>query len=244
MLVAIVVAVGAWWILPLTIACILLLILLVGWRQPLRVPAEKGAEGTPSPPRKLDLPTRFWLYAAAAFLYGIIETLNGNWAVLYLSGERGVSERGASLALTAFWAMVTVGRILVSVTSRRIPARWIYVGLPIALTTVFQLTARVEGEVAGILAFGATGLACSAFLPLSISLGSNEFPRLTAIMVGELIAFYQLGYGLAAFGVGPLHALTGLPFSTLFAAGSIVAACLAAIALLVVQRHRSSDLSE
>ena len=78
-------------------------------------------------------PHRFWLYAAAVFLYGILETLNGNWAMLYLSGERGVSARGASFALTAFWVMVTVGRVLVAVISLRVPARWIYVGLPVLL---------------------------------------------------------------------------------------------------------------
>ena len=34
-------------------------------------------------------------HAAAVFVYGIVETLNGNWAMLYLSGERGVSTQGA-----------------------------------------------------------------------------------------------------------------------------------------------------
>jgi len=47
-------------------------------------------------------------------------------------------------------------------------------------------------ETGGILAFAIAGLACSAFLPLSISFG-NEFPRMSAVMAGELIAFYQLG---------------------------------------------------
>jgi hypothetical protein len=60
-------------------------------------------------------------------------------------------------------------------------------------------------------------LACSAFLPLSISFGGNEFPQLPAIMAGELIAFYQLGHGVVAFGTGPLRDLIGLPFSTIFA---------------------------
>ncbi len=37
-------------------------------------------------------------------------------------------------------------------------------------------------------------------------------------MAGELIAIYQLGYGVAAFGIGPLHDQVGLPFATIFAA--------------------------
>jgi hypothetical protein len=76
-------------------------------------------------------------------------------------------------------------------------------------------------------------------LPLSISFGGTEFPALSAVTAGELIAFYQLGYGVAAFGSGPLHDLVGLPLSTIFAAGSIVAAPLAVVAALVIRRPRT-----
>jgi MFS transporter, FHS family, glucose/mannose:H+ symporter len=104
---------------------------------------------------------------------------------------------------------------------------------------VFQLAARVEGETGGIVVFGMAGLACSAFLPLSISFGGDEFPRLSAVMAGELIAFYQLGYGVAAFGVGPLRDVTALPFSSIFAGASSIAALLAVVALLVIRRPAS-----
>jgi MFS transporter, FHS family, glucose/mannose:H+ symporter len=155
--------------------------------------------------------------------------------MLYLSGERGVSARGASFALTAFWVMVTVGRVLLAVISRHVPARWIYVGLPVLLLVVFQLSSRVQGETGKIVVFGLAGLACSAFLPLSISFGGDEFPYLAAVMAGELIAFYQLGYGIAAFGTGPLRDLIGLQYSTIFAAGSIVALMLVVIASFVIR---------
>jgi hypothetical protein len=55
-------------------------------------------------------------------------------------------------------------------------------------------------------------------------------------MAGELIAFYQLGYGVAAFGVGPLRGGTGMAFSTLFGGASIVAAVLAGITFFVIRR--------
>jgi MFS transporter, FHS family, glucose/mannose:H+ symporter len=236
-LVAIVMSMGVWWLLPVVVACILVLIFAVVLMEPLRAdPAMTAERGAPRPIGARTLPRRFWFYAAAVFLYGILETLNGNWATLYLSGERGVSARGASMALAAFWAMVTVGRVLIAVISARVPARSIYVGLPLLLLITFQLASRVQGETEGILAFGMAGLACSAFLPLSISFGGNEFPRLSAVMAGGLIAFYQLGYGVAAFGTGPLRDLIGLPFSMIFAAGSVVALPLAVIAALIIRR--------
>ena len=234
-LVAVVTGMGMWWLLPVVVACVLVLIFAVALAQPLRGgPAmARDAQGAISAEA---LPHRFWLYATAVFLYGILETLNGNWATLYLTGERGVSPHGASMALAAFWTMVTVGRVLVAAISVRVPARAMYLALPALLVITFQLASRVQGEMGGIVAFAMAGLACSAFLPLSISFGGNEFPSLSAVMAGELIAFYQLGYGVAAFATGPLRDLLGLPFSTIFAAASIVALPLGIIAALIIRR--------
>jgi len=235
-LVAVVVGLGAWWLLPVVMAGILVLIFVVALAEPLRATGETGSNAAPV--GWASLPPRFWLYAAAVFLYGIVETLNGNWAIFYLSSERGMSVQSASFTLAAFWVMVTVGRVLIAAISRRVPARWIYVGLPVLLLVVFQFAAHVQGEARAIIVFGIAGLACSGFLPMSISFGGNEFPYLSAVMAGGLIAFYQLGYGVAAFGIGPLHDLIGLPLSTIFAAGSIVAAPLAVIAAFVIRWPR------
>ena len=239
-LVAIVVALGAWWLLPVVVACIAVLLFGVAYAQPLRLPADKADADRPTSLNWIDLPPRFWLYAAAVFVYGIVETLNGNWAMLYLSSERGVSAQGASFALAAFWVMVTAGRVLIALLSQLVPPRWIYVALPALSLVVFQLASQVQGEAGGIVVFGLAGLACSGFLPLSISFAGGEFPRLSAVMAGGLIAFYQLGYGVAAFGIGPLQGLFGLSFSTIFAAGSVVAAPIIIIAWLVIRPTRNT----
>ena len=235
-LVAIVVGLGVWWLLPVIVACIMMLLFGIALTRPLRTATGTAVAGAPTSIGLRDLPTRFWFYAAAVFLYGILETLNGNWAKLYLSVERGVSAQGASFAMAAFWAMVTVGRVLIAFISRIVPARWIYVALAVLLVIVFQVCSRVQDETGGIIAFGLAGLACSAFLPLSISFGGDEFPSLSAVMAGGLIAFYQLGYGVAAFGTGALRDMIGLSYSTIFAAGSIVAAPLVVVAWFVIRR--------
>lgn len=162
------------------------------------------------------LPARFWFYAAAAVLYGVAETLCGNWSTLYLTAERGVPAGRAALALTAFWVMVTLGRLFVAALERVIAARWIYLALPVLLAVVFQVVAHADSAVVGIVAFAAAGLACSALLPFSISFAGKEFPNMAAMMSGGLIAFYQIGYGLAAFGVGSLHQIADWRFSSVF----------------------------
>ena len=133
--------------------------------------------------------------------------------------------------------------MLIAVISRRVPRRWNLFRAHDPAGPGIQPASRVQTETGGIIAFGMGGLACSAFLPLSISFGGKEFPRLSAVMP-EADCVYQIGYGVAAFGIGPLHDLFGLPFSTIFASGSIVAALLAVIALFVVRRPPASRLGE
>ena len=178
-------------------------------------------------------------------LYGIVETLNGNWSTLYLTEQRGMPTQWASLALTAFWAMVTIGRVLAAVASPRVPARWIYLGLPMLLVVAFLVVSQVSTAIGGVLAFGLAGLACSAFFPLSISFGGEEFPRLTALVSGELIAFYQVGYGIAAFGTGSLLDATGVHLSTIYAGASLVAVAMIVLAFLVIrpQNAKSAEMS-
>jgi MFS transporter, FHS family, glucose/mannose:H+ symporter len=234
LLVALFSGLGAWWALPALMAVLVGLLLLATLRAPLRLPYETVS-------REGGLPPRFWLYAAAVLLYGVVETLSGNWAALYLSTQHHVSAQDASFALTAFWVAVTLGRIIIAFLARMVPAKHIYIALPLLLAGSFQIVAWADGATAGIVAFAAAGLACSAFLPLSISFGGREFPSQSATMSGELIAFYQVGYGIAAFGVGPLVEVFGLAYSTVFSIGGLVALALGAVASAVT-RHPTRSL--
>jgi fucose permease len=232
LLVAIFIGLGAWWLLPLAVATALAGLLLVSAREPLKASAGEAAGATGA----RNLPPGFWLFAAAVLLYGIAETLCGNWSGPYLTGDRGVSVQGASLSLTAFWAMVTIGRLLFAALSSTRIVRWIFTGLPVVLIAAFQLISHARAEIAGIVAFGVAGLGCSAFFPLCFSLSAQKFPRFATAMSGQLIAFYQVGYGVAAFGAGPLRDLTGGPFGIIYFFGSLVAVALLITALAATAR--------
>ena len=54
-----------------------------------------------------------------------------------------------------------------------------------------------------------------------------------------MIAFYQLGYGIAAFGVGPLLD-AGVELSTVYALAAIVAVAMGAWSFVVAGRRSSS----
>jgi MFS family permease len=234
--VAIFIGLGIWWGLPVLAGVLLLGLLLFSLRLPLKIGVSAGA--TSDQTGKTALPSRFWIFAAFALLYGIVETMNGNWATLYMSQSLGATAATASFALTAFWGMVTVGRVLFAAIAKRFPANRTYRLLPFVIVVAFVIIATLPaGSVGlGILAFGLAGLGCSALLPLTISFGQEELTAIAASVAGGLIAFYQMGYGLAAFGVGPLEDYLGVGLNTLFGVAAVIALILAALSF-VVTRH-------
>ena len=168
-------------------------------------------------------------------LYGICETLNGNWSQLDMTTEVGASTTVAAIALTTFWGMVTVGRVLFAAIQRSFPSTRVYRLLPFVLVAAFVAIAALPdgGSVAGVLAFGLAGLGCSALLPLTISFAQEDLVAISAATAGLVIAAYQLGYGIAAFGAGPLQD-AGVSLPAIFAIGAAAAAVLAG---LVVRHH-------
>ena len=239
-LVAIFVGLGFWWGLPITSTVLLTGLLAVSVRLPLRAETQAGAARQARP----RFPARFWLYAAFAVCYGICETMNGNWSQLDMTTRLGASATQASLALAAFWAMVTAGRVLFAAIGRWLPERATYRILPFVLVGTFLLTGVLSRPhaAAGIAVFALAGLGCSALLPLTISFGEEDLSAISAAMAGAVIAFYQLGYGIAAFGVGPL-ADAGISLSRIFGFTAVIAVAMALLSFFVTRRYARTELA-
>jgi predicted MFS family arabinose efflux permease len=134
--------------------------------------------------------------------------------------------------------MVTIGRVLFASIEDMLPPSRTYRLLPFVVAAAFVVTAMLpSGSPAlGVLTFGLAGLGCSALLPLTISFGEEELTAMAAAVAGYLIAFYQVGYGLAAFGVGPLEQHAGLSMRAIFGAASVVALAMAALAVVLTRQ--------
>lgn len=235
------VGLGFWWGLPLLMTVLTLALILFSMTLALpdaksTVPASSGGS------KPLKIPARFWVYAAFALLYGICETLSGNWGKIYMAKDLGASDTLASIALTVFWVTVTGGRVLFAVIEKWCPQRWTYRALPLLMIIAFVATAAVPSTqpVLGIMAFGLAGLACSALLPLVISFAQEELTTMTAAVAGGMIGFYQMGYGIAAFGVGPLQSAAGLSLVAIFRGSALVAVALAVVAFVIAGRPKTS----
>ncbi len=141
--VAIFVGLGFWWGLPVLSAVMLVGLLVASAGLPLHA-------GGPAPAREARswaaIPARFWIFAAFAVLYGLCETMNGNWSQL-------------------------------DMTTSDATAGWV-------------------------------------------------------------IASYQLGYRIAAFGAGPLHD-AGVSLPAIFAASAVAALVMAALSFVIARpTHR------
>ena len=234
------VGLGIWWGLPILMSGLTLALLLFCSGLPLEEktpdPASAQTESLPDRPTDGKMARRFWIYAAFALVYGICETMNANWATVYLSGTLGASIALASLALTVFWVTVTGGRVLFAAIDKWFPERWTYRLLPLLLAVSFLATAAVPKvhPLLALVSFGVAGLGCSALLPLVISFGQGELTSMAAAVAGGLIGFYQMGYGLAAFGVGPLQSWAKFSLPEIYAGTSVLAGTLAILAFLII----------
>jgi len=227
---------GFWIGLPVLTACLLAALIGVSLRLPLDPGVHRRA--SPSAAGRV-IPAGFWVFAAFAVLYGFCETMNGNWSQLYVV-SLGVRPAIASLALTGFWAVVTVGRVLQAAIQRWLPSRAVYHALPFVLAVAFVLIAVLPAHApaAAVAAFCLAGLGCSVLLPLTISFGQGKLADREAMVAGGVIACYQVGYGLAAFGVGPLTS-AGVQLPAVFGASAAVAAVMGVLSLAVAHRQPS-----
>ncbi|MGH8743105.1 MAG: MFS transporter [Burkholderiales bacterium] len=238
--IALFVTFGIWWGLPMLVGGLLVGLLLVSASQNL-AEAESAHTGE-ARKGKTRIPARFWIFAAFALLYGVCETMNGNWASFYMTNHFNANTSLAALALTIFWATVTAGRVLFAAIEKWFPARLICQVLPLVVTAGFVASAAVPktNPLFGLFSFGLAGLGCSALLPLAISFGQKELASITASVAGGLIGFYQIGYGIAAFGVGPLQTWAGLDLTVIYGGTAAVALAMSVLSFVVTRKVGAS----
>lgn len=233
LLVAFVTQQGAWWTLPIGVA-VAMAVLVIG-ASAATLEKETGTTSKSDATTLRSALGTLWPFAVAAIVYGAIETIYANWAIIFLREDAGASVRWAGYSLAGFWAMVTVGRVGATLLADRLGPGRIYLALPVLMLGAFLWISVVEGEQAGVLAFGLAGLACSAFLPMTIGFAERAHRDLAEVASGAIIAAYMLGFGIGSFGLGPLRESAGIPFSTLYRASGLLALVLGGVAWVLVQ---------
>jgi MFS transporter, FHS family, glucose/mannose:H+ symporter len=237
---------GAWWLFPLSIAALLAALLIGGLaggpRDDVGGSAARAADvsgdalaGPGAPSRR-----RLAALAMAPALYGMCEAMLANWGPVFLHDERGLSQRVAGLALSAFWLSVTAGRLITVVASIWIPPRHLYRVLPALIAVALLAAPRVSGPGGALVVFALAGLGCSAFLPLTISLAGAQAGPAAASVSGVLFAAFLAGSGLGSFGVGLLRDRQ-ISLGSLYAVAALAAAAAGLFGWTVVSRRPPLD---
>ena len=233
-LIALFTDVGEWWYLPLLAAAGLLVLFALALVQPMALPAAAGGRPPVAGARAARIPSLFWVFAAALVIYGIGETMFGNWGTTLLV-SKGVAATSANNGLAVFWAAVTGGRLVIAMVSTRVRSTMIYVVLPWAIAASLLVFPTAGSAGAGIAVFAFGGLACSGFFPMTVGYGEATFPSIVELAAGWLIAAYQLGYGLAAFGASALQHVVSL--AAVFRIAAAAAVAMAVLAVVVARRQ-------
>ena len=145
--------------------------------------------------------------------------------------------QGITLVTVPAASSIFTGLLFAAIV-RWLPARVVFHLLPIVLVATFLLITALPEDAPwlGVAAFGL------ALLPLTISLGQDALTTMSTAVAGGVIAFYQVGYGIAAFGVGPIVD-SGTSLSTIYGWNAIAAAGLALLSFAVTRRQPSPQLA-
>jgi MFS transporter, FHS family, glucose/mannose:H+ symporter len=241
LLIALFTDVAQWWYLPLVAAAGLLVLIGLTVGQPMDVPALGSGRTARVERARPGIPPLFWVFAAALVIYGIGETMFGNWGTTLLVGK-GVSATAANDGLAVFWAAVTLGRLVIALASTRVRSTHIYGALPWAIAAALLVFPAAGSAAAGIGVFAFGGLACSGFFPMTVGYGEATFPSIVELAAGWLIAAYQVGYGLAAFGAGALQHVVSL--AAVFRIAASAAVAMGLLALVVARKQHPASGSQ
>jgi fucose permease len=165
-------------------------------------------------PGPLPWGARFFILATV--LYGVVEAVIGNWSISFLSEDRGLSVEVATRSLSLFWASLTVGRLFATALVLRISPKMLYWLSPVVIMGGIFLMIRSVSEHEVAMSFIISGLGCSYFFPLSISLATGYYDRWREGISGLTMTGLMVGVGLGSFSIGFMKGLWGMPLSFAF----------------------------
>jgi len=218
---------GAWLAVPLLLFLASAALLVAVEREDLPEPEARG-EARSRPIGD----TLLRLFLAIAFLYGVAESVYGNWAVLHLTEERGLDVAAAGLALAAFWAAVTVGRFAVAALVLHVPPARVLPVLAALMAGACLLVPLSTTPRRAVVLYALGGLGCSAVFPLALALAGRRFPEQRSWVSSAMYATLCAGIGVGSFSAGLLR--SGLDLGTIYRLAALPPTVAAFLALRAI----------
>lgn len=205
---------GAWIVGPGSCALVSAVLFFIALPTRFPLPVADNAASGAAPARHPGVTLFFWICALAALLYSVAEGTFSNWAIVFLTEERGLDAGNAALALTCFWAALTVGRLIATVIATRVPPAVFLLALPLGMTASLLFLPNVASVDTAYLGFALAGLSCSAFFPMLVAFTAQQSPAAISWIASMLTAAMMVGVGIGSYAVGALR--SGMPIASLY----------------------------
>lgn len=172
----------------------------LAWSPPVRWPGHFDALTAPDRPvARVEVPkVAVGVLLSVFAIYCGIEMITANWAASYLRDHRHAGTRLAGLAMSGFWAGLTIGRL--SLTRLRLAPNRILAGAAVGVLVAY-LGVAVLPTAGAVACLAGGGLAISAMFPALMSTTADRVGLAAAGRVAgwELLAANVAETGLSAF---------------------------------------------
>jgi MFS transporter, FHS family, glucose/mannose:H+ symporter len=193
----------------------------------LRAAGDAAASASPGQP------ARRWLLAGPLFLLGIgiatyvaSEVGVSSWLVRFLADAPLTT---ATLALSLYWAGLTVGRLVSSAIADRFDHRRFTIACVLAMAVMIAFAVVVPVLPISIAAFALAGVASGPVFPMIVAIGGDRYPDRSAAVGGSMSGMAVVGSTIYPPLMGFLSVTVGLTAAML---GNVLLGIACAVALV------------
>lgn len=182
-------------------------------------------------PKKIEIPSQLWLFILAIIMYGFLEGTFGSFGTLILK-DKGLATHWASLGLSLFWGGIAVNRLLFGIFSRIKDLSKLFVLSPLLVGIVligFQYSTSAVLILSSIFLIG---FFMGSIFPGVIGWCTVEFPQLSVLVSGFLMAANQIGTGIVTNVLGAFQQEFPMKYV-------IVALCIIVVLIFILFRKLS-----
>lgn len=187
-------------------------------------------------PQHFKIPSKLWVFFIAIVLYGFIEGTFGSFGAIILKNQ-GLDNNKASLGLSLFWGGIALNRLLFGIFSKNNDLSYLFLFSPLIVAGLLLLLLVYPNVSIIILMMFLIGFFMGSIFPGSIGWGTVEFPTLSVVVSGFLMAANQIGTGIITNVLGNFSNQTNIIFQFLIA-------CMILICVLLFYLKRNSKIKE
>jgi FHS family glucose/mannose:H+ symporter-like MFS transporter len=174
-------------------------------------------------PRHFSIPSRLWAFFGIIILYGCIEGTFGSFGTVILK-NKGLTNADASLGLSLLWGGIAVNRLLFGLLAKKYNLSYVFLLSPLLVGGGIVLLTALSGTYVILLLMSLIGFCMGSLFPGTIGWGTVEFPSLSVVVSGFMMAANQIGTGTVTHILGDFAGQTSLILKSLAAFALIICA--------------------